>query len=334
MSDKLTIRQQLSSDAFKGQLAMALPSIATPERFMRVALTTLNKTPKLAECTQSSFFAAMLDCASLGIEPDGRRAHLIPYGKTCQLIIDYKGLIELGRRSGELSDWKAVLVCDKDEFAADGEAVTVHHVNYREPRGEVFAVYSVATFKDGTKAYEVMTRDEVEAILKRSKAGRGGPWVTDWNEMAKKTVIRRHSKSLPLSAEFRDAAGKDYDSLPDVGAMDASALTMPQRASVATDVTAEAEVEEPKPKRKSKKKKEAEVTEPPLAEEKEEAPAEPAPVELSDLAKVRELEKDAPAGPIRRARKECNMPEDVDLATLSDTALIAYSGVLNAALGN
>lgn len=310
------VKSLIASDDFQKQLAMALPGIVTPERFIRVALTTINKTPKLAECTQSSLFAAMLDCASLGIEPDGRRAHLIPYGTTCQLIIDYKGLIELARRSGELSDWKAVLVCDNDEFEADGEAVTLHRINYREPRGDVFAVYSVATFKDGVKSYEVMTRDEVEAIKGRSKASGSGPWKTDWSEMAKKTVIRRHSKVLPLSAEFRTAVEKDYDSLPDLGSM-ASALTPPQRASEAKDVTDEAEVEE--------------YTTP--VEEQRPAPAPEDGGKVDWIATAIEAEKNAPAGPIKRARKACSMADDLELQTLDDTALAGYVKVLKIEMG-
>ena len=320
------VKSLITSDNFKKQLQMALPQMVTPERFMRVALTTVNKTPKLAECTQSSLFASMLDCASLGIEPDGRMAHLIPYGNTCQLIIDYKGLIELGRRSGEISDWKAVLVCDKDEFEADGEAVTLHHINYREPRGEVFAVYSVATFKDGIKSYEVMTRDEVDAIKKRSKAGRSGPWVTDWSEMAKKTVIRRHSKVLPMSAEFREAAEKDFDSFPDMADM-ASTLTAPQSRSEATekDVTAEVEhIEED----------DIDTTPPeqeqPVKNKADDVDEEEAVDWIKEAAKIEEL---APAGPIKRARKQCNMTEDTELQTLPDKALQLYIKALKIEMG-
>jgi len=235
------LRDWLQSEDLKNQFAMALPSILTPERFIRVALTVINRTPDLAKCTQESVFSCLLDCAALGIEPDGRRAHLIPFrdkknNRTiCTLIIDYKGLIELARRSGDLSLWRAELVCDQDEFEYDRGAVTRHKINFREPRGEVYAVYSYARLKDGSEDYEVMTRAEVEAIRERSKAGKCGPWVTDWNEMAKKTVIRRHSKRLPLSAEFRDALEKDSDvlDLPANGytVQDVPDLKLPERKS-------------------------------------------------------------------------------------------------------
>lgn len=207
-----SIRDLINSDQMKRQFELALPSVCTPERFVRVALTTINKNPSIARCTQESLLGCLMDCASLGIEPDGRRAHIIPYGDKATLIIDYKGLIELARRSGEVSNWRAELVCDNDEFTYRNGKVT-HEVNFREPRGNVYAVYSECVFKDGTIDYEVMTLEEVEAIRKRSKSGNAGPWKTDFNEMAKKSVIRRHSKRLPLSAEFRDAVEKDQDVL-------------------------------------------------------------------------------------------------------------------------
>jgi recombination protein RecT len=207
-----TIQDIIRND-MAAQFALALPKVCTPERFVRVALTTINKTPKLAQCTQTSLLACLMDCAALGIEPDGRRAYLIPYGQESKLIIGYQGLIELARRSGQLSMWKAELVCDADEFSYENGDVK-HKIDFRKPRGEVYAVYSVAKFKDGTMDYEVMTLDEVTDIRDRSKAGKSGPWQTDFSEMAKKTVIRRHAKRMPLSAEFRDALEKDEDTLP------------------------------------------------------------------------------------------------------------------------
>ncbi len=217
-----TVKDLLASDSMKRQFAQALPKCLTPDRFVRVALTMLNKVPTLADCTMSSVASCLLDCASLGIEPDGRRAHLIPFRDNknntmvCTLIIDYKGYIELARRSGELAVWRAELVCDSDVFKYDKGEVKAHEIDFRQPRGEVYAVYSYVRFKDGAEDYEVMTREEVEGIRRRSKAGQRGPWVSDFNEMAKKTVIRRHAKRLPLSAEFRDAIDKDADTVIDV----------------------------------------------------------------------------------------------------------------------
>lgn len=207
-----TIRDLIEGDAMKKEFEKALPKICPPERFIRVALTTLNKTPKLAQCDQKSLLACMMDCAALGIEPDGRRAYLIPYGNEAKLIIGYQGLIELARRSGEISMWKAELVCENDKFSYEDGAVK-HRIDFKQPRGGVYAVYSVAKYKDGTLDYEVMTLDEIEGIRDRSKAGKSGPWQTDFTEMAKKTVIRRHAKRMPLSTDFNYALQKDEDQI-------------------------------------------------------------------------------------------------------------------------
>ena len=196
-----TLKDWINTDNFKQQISVALPKHMDPDRYLRLLLTIVNKTPKLQQCEQSSVFQAMLDCSSVGLEPDGRRAHLIPYGKQCQLIIDYKGLIELAKRSGEVATWRAEIVYDNDEFTYKNGVVD-HSVNFKGDRGEAYAVFSHVHRKDGVDEYEIMTMDDVEAIRKRSKAGNNGPWKTDFNEMAKKTVMRRHSKKLTLSPEF------------------------------------------------------------------------------------------------------------------------------------
>jgi recombination protein RecT len=221
---QLTIRQHLQSPEMINQLRMVLPKHVTPERMARIAMTALTRVPKLSECTQASFFKCLLDLSQWGLEPDGRRAHLIPYRNNqsgtyeAQLIIDYKGLVELAYRSGVVSTIHADVVRDGDLFRYSlGE---VHeHVPYflrndaakPSSEGEVFAVYCLVRMKDGATKTEVLSRKEVESIRNRSRAGSKGPWVTDWPEMAKKTAFRRVSKWLPLSAEIRDAMDNDDD---------------------------------------------------------------------------------------------------------------------------
>jgi len=211
------IRAMIGGEGFKRQVSAILPSICPPDRFARVCLTALTRTPKLAECTQASLFRCLLDLAATGLEPDGRRAHLIPYGKECTLIIDYKGLVELIRRSGEVTSLRAETVCAADKFEwVNGEIK--HQVDWRQDRGEVQAVYAVAIMRSGETQSATMTKAEVEAIRKRSRAGQSGPWVSDWSEMAKKTAVRRLSKMLPLSSEIAQALEKDDDSPADLRA--------------------------------------------------------------------------------------------------------------------
>lgn len=218
----MSIRDYLKSDSMAAEIAKALPSHMKPERMMRVALTCLTRVPKLAECTPESFMQCLLSLSQWGLEPDGRRAHLIPFENRkrgiveCTLIIDYKGLVELAYRSGVVRNIHADVVREGDIFNYNLGTVTAHtpwafrrDADRPEKSGEVIAAYCVVTLEGDCKKCEVMTREEVEAIRKRSMAGNSGPWVTDWNEMAKKTAFRRVSKWLPLSAEIHGAFDKD-----------------------------------------------------------------------------------------------------------------------------
>jgi recombination protein RecT len=208
-----TVRGWLSSSSFKAEIEKALPKHCTPDRFLRVALTALTKTPKLGDCTPASVCSALLTLSQFGLEPDGRRAHLIPYGNQCQLIIDYKGLAELVLRSGLVSYLHADVVCENDVFDYNMGEVSRHSIDFKKARGKPYAFYALCKFKDGTTKADVMTLEEVEAIRARSKAGKSGPWVTDFNEMGKKTAFRRLSKWLPLSPEIREVVENDDDTI-------------------------------------------------------------------------------------------------------------------------
>lgn len=214
-----TVDQWLTAPAFKDQIARALPQHMDADRMLRVATTCVSKAPGLRQCDPMSFVAAMLSLSQFGLEPDGRHAHLIPYGKTVQLVVDYKGLVALARRSGDVTTIKADKVCENDVFTVDLGQITEHKIDYRKPRGKAYAYYCMVQLKDGATQHEVMTVEEVDAIRKRSKAGGSGPWVTDYDEMAKKTVFKRLSKWLTLSPEFRDAFEKDDDTVVDRGGM-------------------------------------------------------------------------------------------------------------------
>jgi len=254
----LTIRDQIESPKFRDEIAKALPKHLTPDRFIRVAVSALTRTPKLKECEPVSLFGAMLTLSQLGIEPDGRRAHLIPFENRrrgcveCQLIIDYKGLAEMAMRSGVVSYLHADVVCDADIFEENMGEIVAHKIDRRKPRGEVYAAYAICKFKDGTAKAEVMSSEEIEAIRKRSKAGNSGPWITDWNEMAKKTVFRRLSKWLPLSPEFRDAVEADDEPASHIEVRPAKVVSpvdddVPFNFGVLTPATADSASQEPQP---------------------------------------------------------------------------------------
>jgi len=207
-----SLKELLGGELFREQVAMSLPAHLDETRFVRIAQTALSRVPKLGDCTQTSFFKCLLDLSAMGLEPDGRRAHLIPYGKECTLIIDYKGLVELVRRSGEVSDIHADVICENDDFSYQyGSNSHLTHKPALGGRGKAVGAYSFVSLKDGSESFEVMDVEEVERVRACSKAKNNGPWVTHWNEMAKKTVFRRHTKWLPMSVDLRERIEKDDD---------------------------------------------------------------------------------------------------------------------------
>lgn len=247
------LKKLINSQSMMDQFRRALPRHLSPDRFARIAITALTRTPKLQQCTPESLMKCLLDLSATGLEPDGRRAHLIPYGNECTLIIDYKGLVELIRRSGEVVGLRAETVCEFDEFDWVNGEIT-HKVDWRRPRGEVQAVYAEAKMKDGETQTAVMTREEVEAIRERSRAGNNGPWKTDWSEMAKKTAVRRLSKMLPLSSEVAQSVAADdsqFDPQDRISAVEVESEEMPDEptkpASRTEQLKSKAKQQQPKP---------------------------------------------------------------------------------------
>jgi recombination protein RecT len=218
-SPKPSIRDFLQSQDFLKQAMQALPKGANYTRFARSALTATFTNPKLLDCTQSSFFNCLLRLAQANLEPDGRRAHLIPRKNKdgtvqCTLIIDYKGIAEQARRNGDVAYIHCDVVCDNDQFDYRfGTGAKLEHVPAAGGRGAVWCVYAFVRLKDGTEEFDVMSTEEIETIRQRSRAADDGPWVTDWREMAKKTVFRRLSKLLTLSPELVELLEDDEEPL-------------------------------------------------------------------------------------------------------------------------
>jgi recombination protein RecT len=218
-----TLNEIFTSEYAMAAIQKAAPKHLSAERFLRIANTAMSRVPKLMNCTVPSVWNCLIQLSTVGLEPDGRNAHLIPYEnkkkKTveCTLIIDYKGIVTCVRRSGEVSDIHADIVCDNDEFEFNMGKVTKHIRDLKKPRGKMYAAYSMVVYKDGTVSYEVMSKEEIDKIRARSAAKSSGPWCTDYDEMAKKTVFRRHSKWLPFSPEVQRVIEADDASLfPDI----------------------------------------------------------------------------------------------------------------------
>lgn len=213
-------------EANKGALLAVLPQHMTPDRMLKTALGAIRTTPALKDCTVASLFGALVQAASLGLEPNTvlGHAYLVPFyngreqRRDVQLIVGYRGLIDLARRSGQIVSIAAWAVREADSFdvVLGTDARIEHRPHLGDDRGEIAAFYAVAHLKDGGVAFEVMSRAEVYRIRDGSKGyqdakakGKKHPWITDEIEMGRKTVIRRLSKYLPLSIELATAVDLD-----------------------------------------------------------------------------------------------------------------------------
>lgn len=218
----------LQTESLKKQVALALPKHMNADRMLRVMLTTVNASgyvgEKLRQCTPESLIAALMKCSQYGLEPDGRHAHLIPYGKECQLIFDYKGLVALVRRSGEIKTIHADVVYENDEFSyCYGTGAHLRHKPVlKGDRGDVIAAYSFVVSSTGEESFEVMSYDDILDVRDKSQGyqfakqnKKQTPWDEHFAEMAKKTAFRRHSKWLPLSFELKEAISADDENSPE-----------------------------------------------------------------------------------------------------------------------
>jgi recombination protein RecT len=218
-------------DKMLPQIKLALPKHLDANRMLRIVLTTVQRTPKLLECTRDSLLGCIVTCAQLGLEPDGMLGHayLIPFwngrknANECQLIVGYKGLLKLARQSGEIASVSARVVYEKDDFTYRyGLVDKLSHVpSDEEDPGPVKAAYAVWHFKDGGHHFEVMTARQINRIRDASQGYKRdkekSPWTTHYDEMAKKTVIRRSSKMVPASIEDKMARISQLEHQADQG---------------------------------------------------------------------------------------------------------------------
>ena len=230
-SNRKTLQSYIKS--MEGEIAKALPSVITPERFTRMVLSAVSATPKLAECTPQSFLAAMMSAAQLGVEPNTPlgQAYLIPYGNKVQFQIGYKGLIDLAYRSGEIEVIQAHVVYENDEFEYEfGLDPKLRHVPATTDRGDAVCVYAMFKTKAGGFGFEVMSMEDCKKhAMKYSKAYNSpdSPWKTAFNEMCKKTVLKSCLKYAPLKSDFitqdetvRSSIDADMYSVPTETPMD------------------------------------------------------------------------------------------------------------------
>ncbi|KAA8825141.1 DNA-binding protein [Bifidobacterium reuteri] len=206
------------------RIVASMPKHMTPDRIFQMYQSTLSREPKLRECTLNSVLSCFMKCAQLGLElsnADGLgKAYIIPFFNNknnemeATFLIGYRGMLQLARNSGEIKSMQAKAVYDGDEFHYQFglHEDLVHIPAEKRPRNaKLTHVYFIALFKDGGHQLDVMTRDEVDAVRSRSKSKNNGPWVTDYEAMAIKSVIRRAFKMLPNSADVKEEVQQHVD---------------------------------------------------------------------------------------------------------------------------
>lgn len=219
------LRDYLKEDDFLTALRSILPKHLTPERVVALVILQQTKAPLLAECDPKTVLRAVMEASKLGLEI-GRTAHLVPFKNRrrgvyeCQMIPDYRGLIQLVVQARSAQHIDARVVYDGDVFAVQlGSEPRITHLpaldGDRSPEA-IKAFYAVAHLASGLTVFpDPMTRDEVDAIRDRSRAKDDGPWVTDYVAMGKKTVVKQLCKFLPQTPEI--AAAIELDNRAETG---------------------------------------------------------------------------------------------------------------------
>lgn len=199
--------------SYKDKFASALPDVITPERFARIAANAVAGNPQLAKCSPTSLIGALLCSAQAGLEPNTSlgQAYIIPYGDKAQFQISYRGLIELAHRSGQLKDISAHVVYENDTFEYElGLEPVLKHIPAMKDRGEAIGVYAVIHLVSGGYGFEFMSVDDINRHRRKYSKVRGqSPWDTAWDEMAKKTVLKKVLKYAPMASDFVRAANQD-----------------------------------------------------------------------------------------------------------------------------
>lgn len=202
------------------EFASALPKHIPSERFTRNAITVINSNPELLgnDVDKRSLYGSVMKAAQHGLIVDGREAALVSFyskknnARIVQYIPMVEGIMKLVRNSGEVSVISVHVVKENDHFDYElGDNERMVHKPALKDRGETVGAYSIVTMKDGEKSREWMDIDQINAIRGRSKASQSGPWVTDFDEMCRKTVFRRHAKRLPKSSDIDELLMHDNE---------------------------------------------------------------------------------------------------------------------------
>jgi recombination protein RecT len=191
--------------------AAALPAHIPPEKFVRVVQTAVISNPALLNADRTSLIGAAMKAAQDGLLPDGRESAFVLFKDQVSYMPMVAGILKKVRNSGELLTIAAHVVYENDDFTyalGDDERIE-HRPLLKGDRGKPVLVYAIAKTKGGGVYREVMTVADVERVRNVSRAKGAGPWVSWWSEMARKTVIRRLAKRLPMSTDLDQVIRRD-----------------------------------------------------------------------------------------------------------------------------
>lgn len=206
-----SVGELVKRDDVLATLQQTASNALSAPRLMGIILGEIRTTPKLLRCTPESFYAAIIKVATWGLVP-GLTCHLIPYGSECQVQQNYKGMLDLARRSGEILYVAAHAVHEHDEFSyAQGLHPDMRHTPKLGDRGVVIAFYAAVKLRGGAEDFEVMTKAEVDAVRKNNNSP---AWREYYGEMGRKTVLKRLLKRLPFSLDVSMAIREDDEPVP------------------------------------------------------------------------------------------------------------------------
>lgn len=221
MSNEITPYEAMKSTINKmsGEFKAALPPQIPVDKFIRTTLTAISMNPGLLQADRKSLLGSAMKAAQDGLLLDGREAAPVLFNTKNGPVVQYMpmvgGILKKMRNSGEIASIGAHVVYDKDLFEyelGDDERI-VHKPHLGTERGQPIAVYAIAKTKDGAIYREVMSVADVEKVRAASRAANNGPWVNWWDEMARKTVIRRIAKRLPSSADLDQVLASDNEAV-------------------------------------------------------------------------------------------------------------------------
>ncbi|CAB4165022.1 RecT Recombinational DNA repair protein (RecE pathway) [uncultured Caudovirales phage] len=208
-----SFRQTLAR--MQGEFSAALPPQIPADRFIRTVMTAVQMNPKYLNADRRSLLGSCMKAAQDGLLLDGREAALVPFGDALQYMPMIGGILKKIRNSGELSTISANVVYQRDSFEYElgDEERIVHKPYLGEDRGKPVAVYAIAKTKDSAIYREVMSVSEVEKVRRASRAANGPAWTQWWDEMARKTAIKRLAKRLPSSADLDQVIASDNEAV-------------------------------------------------------------------------------------------------------------------------